>query len=191
MDKNGIKYFFLGIGGIGMSSLAKYLFDKGYRVMGYDKTPSDNTSNLVLSGIPILFDDEVDLIPSDYNKETTQVIYTPAIPKDHAQYNYFIDKGYSIKKRAVLLGEITKDSIVFAIAGTHGKTTTASFLSHLFKYANLEYTAFIGGILNSDNSNLINRGNKYTIVEADEYDRSFWCWPGNFSNFCTNSKSLS
>ena len=173
MDKNGIKYFFLGIGGIGMSSLAKYLFDKGYRVMGYDKTPSDNTSNLVLSGIPILFDDEVDLIPSDYNKETTQVIYTPAIPKDHAQYNYFIDKGYSIKKRAELLGEITKDSIVFAIAGTHGKTTTASFLSHLFKYANLDYTAFIGGILNSENSNLINRGNKYTIVEADEYDRSF------------------
>ena len=173
MDQKGIKYYFLGIGGIGMSSLAKYLFDKGCKVMGYDKTPSNNTSKLVLSGIPILFDDEVELIPSDFNKENTQVIYTPAIPKDHAQYNYFIDKGYSIKKRAVLLGEITKDSIVFAIAGTHGKTTTASILSHLFKYANLDYTAFLGGVLNSDNSNLIDRGNKYAIVEADEYDRSF------------------
>ena len=168
-----MKYYFLGIGGIGMSSLAKFLFDKGYKVMGYDKTPSNNTSKLVLSGIPILFDDEVELIPSDFDKETTQVVYTPAIPEDHAQYNYFIDKGFSIKKRAVLLGEITKDSIVFAIAGTHGKTTTASFLSHLFKYANLDYTAFLGGVLNSDNSNLINRGNKYAIVEADEYDRSF------------------
>ena len=168
-----MKYYFLGIGGIGMSSLAKYLFEKGHKVMGYDKTPSNNTSKLVLSGIPILFDDEVELIPSDFNKETTQVIYTPAIPKDHIQYNYFIDEGYSIKKRAVLLGEITKDSIVFAIAGTHGKTTTASFLSHLFRYANLDYTAFLGGVLNSDNSNLINRGNKYSIVEADEYDRSF------------------
>ena len=173
MDQNRIKYYFLGIGGIGMSSLAKFFFDKGYKVMGYDKTPSNNTSNLVLSGIPILFDDEVELIPSDFDKETTQVVYTPAIPKNNAQYNYFIDKGYSIKKRAVLLGEITKDSIVFAIAGTHGKTTTASFLSHLFKYANLDYTAFLGGVLNSDNSNLVNRGNKYAIVEADEYDRSF------------------
>ena len=173
MDQKGIKYYFLGIGGIGMSSLAKYLFDKGCKVMGYDKTPSNNTSKLVLSGIPILFDDEVELIPSDFNKENTQVIYTPAIPKDHAQYNYFIDKGYSIKKRAVLLGEITKDSIVFAIAGTHGKTTTASILSHLFKNANLDYTAFLGGVLNSDNSNLIDKGNKYAIVEADEYDRSF------------------
>ena len=173
MDQKWIKYYFLGIGGIGMSSLAKYLFDKGFNVMGYDKTPSNNTSKLIQSGISILFDDEVELIPSDFNKENTQVIYTPAIPKDHAQYQYFIDKGFSIKKRAVLLGEITKDSIVFAIAGTHGKTTTACFLSHLFKYANLDYTAFLGGVLNSDNSNLINRGNNYTIVEADEYDRSF------------------
>ena len=85
MEQNSIKYYFLGIGGVGMSSLAKYLFDKGYKVMGYDKTPSNNTSKLALSGIPILFDDEVELIPPDFKKETTQVVYTAAIPDDHAQ----------------------------------------------------------------------------------------------------------
>ena len=168
-----MKYYFLGIGGIGMSSLAKYLFDLGYQVMGYDKTSSYITENLVASGIQILFDDNIELIPSNFNKENTQVVYTPAIPKDNPQYDYFARQGYSIKKRAVLLGEITKDSTVFAIAGTHGKTTTASFLSHLFKYANLDFTAFLGGVLNSDKSNLVHRGTKYAIVEADEYDRSF------------------
>ena len=173
MDFKFMKYYFLGIGGIGMSSLAKYLFDLGYQVMGYDKTSSYITENLVASGIQILFDDNIELIPSDYNKKNTQVVYTPAIPKDNPQYDYFARQGYSIKKRAVLLGEITKDSTVFAIAGTHGKTTTASFLSHLFKYANLDFTAFLGGVLNSDKSNLVHRGTKYAIVEADEYDRSF------------------
>ena len=168
-----MKYYFLGIGGIGMSSLAKYLFDLGYQVMGYDKTSSYITENLVASGIQILFDDNIELIPSNFNKKNTQVVYTPAIPKDNPQYDYFARQGYSIKKRAVLLGEITKDSTVFAIAGTHGKTTTASFLSHLFKYANLDFMAFLGGVLNSDKSNLVHRGTKYAIVEADEYDRSF------------------
>ena len=99
-----MKYYFLGIGGIGMSSLAKYLFDLGYQVMGYDKTSSYITENLVASGIQILFDDNIELIPSNFNKENTQVVYTPAIPKDNPQYDYFARQGYSIKKRAVLLG---------------------------------------------------------------------------------------
>ena len=173
MDQKDIKYYFLGIGGIGMSSLAKYLFDHGHQVMGYDKKPSIITDKLIASGIPIIFEDNIELIPNNYKKDNTKVVYTPAIPGNHLQYNYFVENGYSVKKRAFLLGEITKNSIVFAIAGTHGKTTTASFLSHLFESANLKFTAFIGGVLNSKNSNLINKGDKFTIVEADEYDRSF------------------
>tara|TARA_A100001015_G_scaffold63218_1_gene69790 strand:+ start:1095 stop:2432 length:1338 start_codon:yes stop_codon:yes gene_type:complete len=173
MDNSAVKYYFLGIGGIGMSSLAKYLFDKGHQVMGYDKTPSTITSMLAAAGISILFEDKVALIPEEFNNDNTQVIYTPAIPTDNLQFNHFIEQGYLIKKRAVLLGEITKESTVFAIAGTHGKTTTASFLSHLFEAAELKFTAFLGGVLNAEKSNLIQKGTEYTIVEADEYDRSF------------------
>ena len=156
-----------------MSALAKYLFDRGNRVMGYDKTSSPITSKLIDLGIHILFDESVASLPEEYRHKDTQIVYTPAIPVEHPQFNFFIKEGNNIRKRAVVLGEITKDTVVFAIAGTHGKTTTASFLTHLFDHLNLEFTAFLGGIMNQYQSNIIQKGCRYSIVEADEYDRSF------------------
>lgn len=156
-----------------MSALAKYLFDEGNRVMGYDKTPSPIISELIDLGIDVLFDESVEALPEEYRKEDTQIVYTPAVPMEHSQLNFFIQRGNKIKKRAVVLGEITKDTEVFAIAGTHGKTTTASFLTHLFAHLNLKFTAFLGGIMNEYQSNLVKKGKRYSIVEADEYDRSF------------------
>jgi len=173
MNRKGNKYYFLGIGGIGMSALAKYLFDGGNRVMGYDKTSSPITSQLINLGIDVLFDASVTALPEEYLQENTQIVYTPAVPQDHPQLRFFIDQGNQIKKRAAVLGEITKDTVLFAIAGTHGKTTTASFLTHYFAHLNLEFTAFLGGIMNEYQSNLIQKGKRYSIVEADEYDRSF------------------
>ena len=173
MNQKRKKYYFLGIGGIGMSAIAKYLFNAGNRVMGYDKTPSLITSQLIDLGISVLYDQSPNKIPEDFCQEDTQIIYTPAVPLDHPQLNFFIEQGNNIKKRAVVLGEITKETVVFAIAGTHGKTTTASFLTHYFAYLNLEFTAFLGGIMIEYQSNLVQKGKKYSIVEADEYDRSF------------------
>lgn len=156
-----------------MSALAKYLFDEGNSVMGYDKTPSSITSQLIDLGIDVLFDASVAALPEEYRQEDIQIVYTPAVPQEHPQLQFFIEQGNQIKKRALLLGEITKDTLLFAIAGTHGKTTTASFLTHYFAHLNLEFTAFLGGIMNEYQSNLIQKGKKYSIVEADEYDRSF------------------
>ncbi len=173
MNRKGNKYYFLGIGGIGMSALAKYLFEGGNMVMGYDKTPSQITSQLIDLGIDVLFDDSVSALPKEYRLKDTQIVYTPAVPQDHPQLGLFIDQGNQIKKRATVLGEITKDTLLFAIAGTHGKTTTASFLTHYFAHLNIEFTAFLGGIMNEYRSNLIQKGKRYSIVEADEYDRSF------------------
>lgn len=173
MNLKGTKYYFLGIGGIGMSALAKYLFDEGNSVMGYDKTPSSITSQLIDLGIDVLFDASVAALPEEYRQDDIQIVYTPAVPQGHPQLQFFIEQGNQIKKRALLLGEITKDTLLFAIAGTHGKTTTASFLTHYFAHLNLEFTAFLGGIMNEYQSNLIQKGKKYSIVEADEYDRSF------------------
>ena len=168
-----MKYYFLGIGGIGMSALAKYLFDAGNRVIGYDKTPSPITSQLIGYGIKVLFDESVAALPEAFREKDTNIVYTPAVAQDHPQLKFFVEQGNEIKKRALVLGEITKDTIVFAIAGTHGKTTTASFLTHLFAHLDLEFTAFLGGIMNEYQSNLVKKGKHYTIVEADEYDRSF------------------
>lgn len=156
-----------------MSALAKYLFDEGNSVMGYDKTPSSITSQLIDLGIDVLFDASVAALPEEYRQEDIQIVYTPAVPQEHPQLQFFIEQGNQIKKRALLLGEITKDTLLFAIAGTHGKTTTASFLTHYFAHLNIEFTAFLGGIMNEYQSNLIQKGKKYFIVEADEYDRSF------------------
>ncbi len=173
MAEKGLTYYFIGIGGIGMSALAKLLFDQGNAVMGYDKTKSEITEMLVSEGIEVVYEDSIELIPQGFLKKSTQVIYTPAISKSHLQYNYFLKQGNSIKKRSVLLGELTKDSIVFAVAGTHGKTTTCALLIHLFDYAQLDFTAFLGGVMNKYEGNLIHKGSDYSIVEADEYDKSF------------------
>ena len=165
--------YFIGIGGIGMSNLGRYFKNLGKQVCGYDKTPSVLTNELIESGISIHFEDAVDLIPKDFNIENTLVVITPAVPFSHSEWNYFRQKGYVIKKRAEVLGLITKDTFCFAVAGTHGKTTTSGILGHILYESGVDVTAFIGGIVENYNSNLIGSGKTVTVVEADEFDRSF------------------
>jgi UDP-N-acetylmuramate--alanine ligase len=165
--------YFVGIGGIGMSALARYFKNIGKQVAGYDKTPTDLTKELVDSGIAIHFEDSIDLIPNDYFIENTLVIITPAIPKTHTEWNYFVERNFNIKKRAEVLGIITKDTFCFAVAGTHGKTTTSSILGHILYESGADVTAFIGGIVENYDSNLVGDGKTITVVEADEFDRSF------------------
>ena len=165
--------YFIGIGGIGMSALARYFNYLGKKVAGYDKTETELTKELQLLGMQIHFEDNISLIPSDYYIENTLVIITPAIPITHSEWNYFIERDYSIKKRAEVLGIITKDTYCFAVAGTHGKTTTSSILGHILYESGVDVTAFLGGIVENYNSNLIGNGKTVTVVEADEFDRSF------------------
>ena len=165
--------YFIGIGGIGMSALARYFKTIGKQVSGYDKMPSALTNELIESGISIHFEDNIDLIPKNFFIENTLVIITPAVPMVHSEWNYFLERGYVIKKRAEVLGIITKDTFSFAVAGTHGKTTTSSILGHILYESGVDVTAFIGGIVENYNSNLIGSGKTVTVVEADEFDRSF------------------
>ena len=174
MNLNQIQnVYFIGIGGIGMSALARYFKYIGKQVSGYDKTPTILTNELVESGIDIHFEDSIDLIPKNYFVENTLVIITPAVPKTHVQWNYFLERNYQVKKRAEVLGIITKDTFCFAVAGTHGKTTTSSILGHILHESGADVTAFIGGIVENYDSNLIGSGKTVTVVEADEFDRSF------------------
>ncbi|MFC4817825.1 UDP-N-acetylmuramate--L-alanine ligase [Flavobacterium sp. GCM10023249] len=165
--------YFIGIGGIGMSALARYFKFIGKKVTGYDKTLTMLTEELVASGITIHFEDDIQQIPADFTKENTLVIITPAVPKNHTEWNYFLDNDYVVKKRAEVLGIITKDTYCFAVAGTHGKTTTSSILGHVLYESGADVTAFLGGIVENYNSNLIGTGKTITVVEADEFDRSF------------------
>ena len=165
--------YFVGIGGIGMSALARYFKNIGKQVCGYDKTPSMLTDELIESGIDIHFEDNIALIPAGFKPENTLVIITPAVPKSHLEWNYFLSQNYEVKKRAEVLGIITKDTFSFAVAGTHGKTTTSSILGHILYESGADVTAFIGGIVENYNSNLIGMGKTVTVVEADEFDRSF------------------
>ncbi|NUY81726.1 UDP-N-acetylmuramate--L-alanine ligase [Flavobacterium sp. MAH-1] len=165
--------YFIGIGGIGMSALARYFKYAGKNVVGYDKTPTELTSVLESKGIAVHFQDDVNFIPKDFTKENTLVVITPAVPKSHSEWNYFLDHGYTVKKRAEVLGIITKDTFCFAVAGTHGKTTTSSILGHVLFESGVDMTAFLGGIVENYDSNLIGNGTKVTVVEADEFDRSF------------------
>lgn len=165
--------YFIGIGGIGMSALARYFKAIGKNVSGYDKTETELTQELETLGIDIHFEDSIALIPKDYYSENTLVIITPAVPKTHSEWNYFLEREYQIKKRAEVLGIITKDTFCFAVAGTHGKTTTSSILGHILYESGADVTAFLGGIVENYNSNLIGSGKTVTVVEADEFDRSF------------------
>jgi UDP-N-acetylmuramate--alanine ligase len=165
--------YFVGIGGIGMSALARYFQNTGKQVAGYDKTPSALTDELIKSGISIHFEDSIDLIPKNFYVENTLVIVTPAVPKTHSEWNYFLERDFQLKKRAEVLGIITRDTFCFAVAGTHGKTTTSGILGHILCESGADVTAFVGGIVENYRSNLIGNGKKITVVEADEFDRSF------------------
>ena len=170
------KIYFIGIGGIGMSALAKYFFNKNLIVSGYDKTQTNITDSLISLGVKIVFKDSNDLIDKDFlDSKDTLVVVTPAIPNSNKILNYFKSSGFKVMKRAEVLGLITNNSKCLAIAGTHGKTTTTAILTHLMFECDQKFTSFIGGISENYNSNFIDNGDEYTIVEADEYDRSFLC----------------
>jgi UDP-N-acetylmuramate--alanine ligase len=156
-----------------MSALARYFQNIGKNVSGYDKTPTFLTAELMANGMNIHFEDNISLIPADYYVENTLVIITPAVPVSHSEWNYFLERDYTVKKRAEVLGIITKDTFCFAVAGTHGKTTTSSILGHILYESGADVTAFLGGIVENYNSNLIGNGKTITVVEADEFDRSF------------------
>lgn len=157
-----------------MSAIARYFKFIGKNVAGYDKTPTHLTEELEQEGIQIHFEDSIALIGQEYlNKENTLVVITPAVPKSHSEWNYFLDNGFVVKKRAEVLGIITKDTFCFAVAGTHGKTTTSSILGHILYESGADVTSFLGGIVENYNSNLIGNGKTVTVVEADEFDRSF------------------
>jgi UDP-N-acetylmuramate--alanine ligase len=174
MNSNQIhNVYFIGIGGIGMSALARYFQNIGKKVSGYDKTPTMLTDELIADGMDIHFEDNINLIPTDFYTENTLVIVTPAVPVTHSEWNYFVERDYTIKKRAEVLGIITKDTFCFAVAGTHGKTTTSSILGHILYESGADVTAFLGGIVENYHSNLIGTGKAVTVVEADEFDRSF------------------
>jgi UDP-N-acetylmuramate--alanine ligase len=171
LEINKIKYiYFLGIGGIGMSALARYFKAKGAVVSGYDKAATPLTNELINEGIPVHFNEDIEMIPKDLDI----VIYTPAIPKDNKEFIHFKENGYNIHKRAEILGLITQNSYTVAIAGTHGKTTITSMIAHILKQAGKDIFSFIGGISKNYNSNLIlSKQNSIAVVEADEFDRSF------------------
>lgn len=166
--------YFIGIGGIGMSGLARYFKSTGKQVAGYDKIPTPLTGALQNAGIPIHYEDSVHQIPEAFrNKENTLVVYTPAVPQEHSELGYFIREGFRVHKRAEVLGRITKDTFCLAVAGTHGKTTTSAILAHILRETGTPLTAFLGGISENFNSNFLMEGSAYTVVEADEFDRSF------------------
>ena len=167
--------YMLGIGGIGMSALARYFFSKGYQVAGYDRTVSSLTSELKKEGIDICFDDTEEAIPEPYRDKThTLVVRTPAVPADNVQYSYFREQGFTIIKRAEALGYITEQMRALCVAGTHGKTTTSTMLAHLIYQSDINCNAFLGGISRNYGTNLLlKEDSSYVVVEADEYDRSF------------------
>ncbi len=182
MDLNQIKsVYFLGIGGIGMSALARYFVRNGVNVAGYDKTPTPLTHQLIREGMEIHFEENPDLIP----QEVDLVVRTPAVPKEHTEYQYLMQQGIPIKKRSEMLGEISSRFTTIAVAGTHGKTTISTFIAHILRTAGKELTAFLGGLSKNYGTNFIESQEEkrkihgttpspsYCVVEADEYDRSF------------------
>ena len=172
--------YFIGIGGIGMSNLARYFLALGKRVGGYDRTASPLTESLREEGAFVHYADDLQEIPPEFtDKEKTLVVYTPAVPSTHGELIYFREHGFKVMKRAQLLGEITKTSDAICVAGTHGKTTVSSMTAHLLRQSQVDCNAFLGGILKNYDSNLLlSDKSNITVVEADEYDRSFhWLRP--------------
>ncbi|MEO8086883.1 MAG: UDP-N-acetylmuramate--L-alanine ligase [Bacteroidota bacterium] len=170
--------YFIGIGGIGMSAIARYFHAHGKEVAGYDKTPTPLTDELILEGIEVHFEDNPDAVNNrKLEIENCLVVYTPAVPKDHKELNYFLRNGFTVLKRSQVLGLITQNHFTIAVAGTHGKTTTSSMIAHILRSSGINCTAFLGGISKNYNTNLLLPAEpskpSVVVVEADEYDRSF------------------
>jgi len=167
--------YFIGIGGIGMSAIARYFNKMGKHVAGYDKVSKPLTNELIHEGILVHFDDDVQQIPSQFkNKENTLVVYTPAIPKNHKGMSFFMSQGFELKKRSEVLGMLTAANRSIAVAGTHGKTTVSTMIAHLMRQSRIGCNAFLGGISKNYKTNLlVDPDSKYMVVEADEFDRSF------------------
>lgn len=166
--------YFLGIGGIGMSALARYSLHEGRRVAGYDRTPSALTEALEAEGAAIHYEEDVRLIPEAFlDPATTMVVYTPAVPRDHAEYRYFLEHGFRVEKRSQMLGHLSAGKYVMAVAGTHGKTTTSTLVAWLNRALTGGGSAFLGGVSKNFDSNLVLGGGARLAVEADEFDRSF------------------
>jgi UDP-N-acetylmuramate--alanine ligase len=180
--KNIERIYFVGIGGIGMSALAFYFIKGGYSVAGYDRAESNITRSLSVQGCNVSTDDNIDTIPELFrnlnDKGKILTIYTPAIPSSNRIFSYFRDNGYRIAKRAEVLGEISLHTDTLAVAGTHGKTTVSTMIAHLLKQSSVDCSAFLGGISKNYESNLLLGESSYTVIEADEFDRSFhWLKP--------------
>lgn len=176
MEIPSYKYVYLvGVGGIGMSALARYFNHQGFKVAGYDRTETELTRALLSEGVDVHYDDSISLIPSDFrsNPADTLVIYTPAIPADHSELTYLMSNGFKVIKRSVALGIIAASKRTLGVAGTHGKTTTSTLLSHLLMEALGGVNAFLGGIAKNYSSNLLLSKNDVLVAEADEFDRSF------------------
>ncbi|WP_437922088.1 UDP-N-acetylmuramate--L-alanine ligase [Sphingobacterium sp. LRF_L2] len=169
------RVYLLGIGGIGMSGLARYFQHLGCEVKGYDKTETDLTQALVSEGIEVVYQDDLSLIPTAYQtaSEETLLIYTPAVPKDLKLKCFFLEQGFTLYKRSEVLGIISASRFTIAVAGTHGKTTTSTMIAHILKDSGYDCSAFLGGISSNYNTNVLYGGNNVVVVEADEYDRSF------------------
>ena len=181
MDLNDIKaVYFIGIGGIGMSAIARYFLHKGIVVAGYDKTPSDLTKKLCVEGAKIHYEDNIELIPKECkDKNSCLIVYTPAVPKDHKELIFFQAGGFEIQKRAQVLGTLTRSLKGLCVAGTHGKTTTSSMAAHILHQSHVDCNAFLGGITKNYGTNyILSHSSPYVVIEADEFDRSFhWLAP--------------
>ena len=181
MELKDIKaVYFVGAGGIGMSAIARYFIHKGMVVAGYDKTPSDLTRQLEKEGMLIHYEENVDEIPhACRNVNSCLVIYTPAIPKDHKELVYFNEGGFTVEKRAQVLGTLTRAHKGLCFAGTHGKTTTSTMCAHIMHQSHVDCNAFLGGIAKNYGTNyILSDHSDYVVIEADEFDRSFhWLRP--------------
>lgn len=181
MDANKLKsVYFIGAGGIGMSALVRYFLSKDIKVGGYDRTSSELTEKLIEEGACIHFKDDIKLIPSEFlQKESTLIIYTPAIPESHSELTFFRNNGFEIQKRSQVLGMLTQSGKGLCVAGTHGKTTTSTMAAHLLHQSTIGCNAFLGGISKNYGTNLLlSDKSEYIVIEADEFDRSFhWLTP--------------
>ena len=181
MEASHIKaVYFIGIGGIGMSAIARYFLNQGLTVGGYDKTPTDLTKRLIEEGAHIHYEENIGLIPTEcLDPDTCLIVYTPAIPAEHAELHYFKRNGFDLQKRAQVLGTLTRTLKGLCVAGTHGKTTTSSMAAHLLHQSHVDCNAFLGGITKNYGTNyILSAKSEYVVIEADEFDRSFhWLRP--------------